>query len=192
MRVEGIITEGDLYNTPSIQLKNATELLRSGMKYILGTKELIWQKEYDDVATWLTDNHNKGLLCLGDCGRGKTLICYKLMDIVLRSYFADWCKAPFIKMDARKMGDMLEDINDHYYRIIIIDDVGTESETVKYGERHNSYFEMLDYCEKNSCLLIVTSNLTMKQFEDKYGTPAVDRMLSLMQPVVFKGNSLRR
>ena len=30
---------------------------------------------YREVATWLADNNSRGLICVGSCGLGKSVIC---------------------------------------------------------------------------------------------------------------------
>ena len=63
-------------NTVEISIPDAKNILWSGIKYF--TKEKArWLPEYEEIASWLTGNDGRGLLCFGNCGRGKTLICGK-------------------------------------------------------------------------------------------------------------------
>ena len=55
-------------------IPNAKNILWSGIKYFTG-EDARWLPEYEEVAGWVTGNEGRGLLCLGNCGRGKTLIC---------------------------------------------------------------------------------------------------------------------
>ena len=57
-----------------IQIPNAKELLQQGLQYFLGDSAQ-WLPCYDEIAAWMTDNQGRGLLCMGNCGLGKTLIC---------------------------------------------------------------------------------------------------------------------
>ena len=38
-----------------------------------------WPDEYDQIAAWLSDNQGKGLMLIGDCGRGKSLITTEIL-----------------------------------------------------------------------------------------------------------------
>ena len=62
-----------LDDDPAKAVEKAADLLMRGLAYSIGPTAQ-WLPEYDQVAEWLADNHGKGLMCIGDCGRGKTVI----------------------------------------------------------------------------------------------------------------------
>ena len=107
-------------------------------------KDVIWLDCYDKVAEWLTDNHNKGLFCMGGCGRGKTEITQRVIPILLSAYGTynennELCK-PCVRtfnavdmMDRKIFNDILSS------RYVCIDDVGTENDSVSYGERRRTF-----------------------------------------------------
>ena len=76
--------------------------------------------------------------------------------------------------------------------IIYIDDIGTEFLSVKYGEKRLSFAELVDEAEKKGKLLIVTTNLSLSELQQKYGERTLDRLRAITTPVVFKGDSLRK
>lgn len=73
-----------------------------------------------------------------------------------------------------------------------IDDIGTEFLSVKYGEKRLSFAELVDEAEKKGKLLIVTTNLSLSELQQKYGERTLDRLRAITTPVVFKGDSLRK
>ena len=145
-----------------------------------------WQPEYEEVAEWLRDNKGKGLLCMGNCGRGKTVITQRIIPILLRFYHG-------LVVNTITANDL----NEHYdeikqYKIIGIDDVGTESESVKYGERHVYFNEIVDLAERKDKLLILSTNLDGDEIKERYGARTADRLRGLTTQIIFPGESLRR
>lgn len=76
--------------------------------------------------------------------------------------------------------------------IIYIDDIGTESLSVKYGEKRMTFPELVDEAEKKGKLLIITTNLSLSEIKEKYGERTLDRLRAITTPIVFKGESLRK
>ena len=174
-----------------IHLENAKDVLKRGLHYFLG-EEAKWQPEYDEVADWLEDNKCRGLLCVGDCGRGKTLLCQKIMPTIFKFY-----------LDKELLVYDANDINDAYKddvkktdlidsrKFLMIDDFGLENEAVIYGEHKIVFNDIVDKAEKLGRLLILTTNLMPDEIESKYGRRTIDRLKAITKPVIFKGESLR-
>lgn len=169
----------------SKSLHQSKVLLFSGLNYFTNNMA-VWQPEYNEVAKWLVDNKGRGLLCLGNCGRGKTLICGKIIPILLN----DRCNKVVSCYDAQQLNANLDAVKQKH--IIYVDDIGAEFLSVKYGERRLSFAELVDEAEKKGKLLIVTTNLSLSELRDKYGERTVDRLRAITTPVVFKGDSLRK
>ena len=70
--------------------QDAYQLLMRGLVYILG-ETAQWLPEYDEVAEWLADNQGKGLMLIGDCGRGKTIITQQIMPLLFQHYLRHLC-----------------------------------------------------------------------------------------------------
>lgn len=180
-----------------IQIPHAREQLQAGLRFYLGASAQ-WLPCYDEIVEWLTDNHCRGLLCVGDNGLGKTLICQNILPVLLqqnmrkiiRSYSA-------IEMNAN-LSELLRQ------RIISIDDVGTEPlETKVDGIRRIAFSELVDASEKKGTLLVVSTNLRTNRGTDKDGNPipsiydryglrTFDRLRAVMKSVKFTGKSLRK
>lgn len=168
-----------------IQLPDAKEILRRGLKWAIGEKA-IWRPEYDKVADWLSDNKHKGLLCFGSDGLGKTLICDDIMENIFRYYL----RKNYIKLTAFQMKDHIEDINDSCS--VFIDDVGIEPTVVNYGERYEPFVEIIYNAERNGQLLVLTTNLNPKQLTERYGERTFNRLSAIVRPIVFTGGNLRK
>lgn len=167
-----------------IMIKNARDVLWRELQSELGD-DAQWLPEYDEVAAWLTDNQGKGLLCMGDCGRGKTLITNRILPRLFQ-----------------RIGKVLHihtaiELLDHYseispYKHICIDDMGTEPDAKRFGESHNYISELIDLAERKEKLLIISTNLNKEEILQRYDLRTFDRLRSLCMRVVFKGESLRR
>lgn len=144
-----------------------------------------WLPEYDLIADWLTDNKGKGLLLAGSCGRGKTLIATRVLPL----FFAERNLIYSIYNSYDLNSRQREVFRSH---ILCIDDLGIENESVQYGERKNVFVELIDSVEKKGKLLVVTTNLTQDEIDEKYGTRTIDRFFSCCEIVNFSGKSLRK
>ena len=168
-----------------ITIPEAKDNLWRGLNFFTNN-QAIWQPEYDEVAKWLSDNRGRGLLCLGNCGRGKTLICWKIIPLLLNYYHRKVINC----YDAQQMNAKLDEVK--RYHILYIDDIGTENVSVKYGEKRLAFPELVDEAEKKGKLLIVTTNLSIQELKEKYGERTVDRLRAITTPILFKGESLRK
>lgn len=176
---------------PSIRIPNAKEALLAGIQYFTGNRAK-WLPAYDDIADWLTDNHGKGLLCVGECGLGKTLICCNVLPVLIHHYCHKIVSVYDATALATRHNEAMHD------KLLVLDDIGTEPpESIIYGERHIYFNELVDEAEKRGNLLIITSNLRTKSkegfqsIEDTYGLRTLDRLNAITRTVTFRGKSLR-
>ena len=169
----------------SIKIPDSRNNLWAGIRYYTGDTAK-WLPEYEEVADWLSDNKERGLLCLGSCGRGKSLICNRVLPILLNHF----CGKVLSCYDAQQMNTDIDNVIKKH--IIYIDDVGTEGVSIKFGERRMAFSEIVDEAEKKGKLLIVTSNLTTERLKEKYGERTLDRLKGISRLILFKGESLRR
>ena len=168
-----------------ISIPNPKELLWSGLRHFEGDNAR-WLREYEDVARWLENNEGKGLLCYGNCGRGKSLICWKIIPVLIHNRY----KKVISCYDAQQMNADIDEVKSKH--LIYIDDIGTENFSIKYGEKRLAFSEIVDEAEKRGKLLIVTTNLSLKEIEQKYGERTMDRLVAITKRVKFLGESLRR
>lgn len=174
-----------LPSTVHISIPEAKDLLMRGINYFTGNKA-VWLPEYQDIADWLTDNKGRGLLCTGNCGRGKTLICSKIIPLLLNYY----CRKIVTCYDAQQMNAKLDEIKK--YHIISLDDIGTENITVKFGEKRVAFSEIVDEAEKKGKMLIISTNLSTDEIQAKYDVRVLDRLRAITKLVVFDGESMRK
>lgn len=186
-------------------LQDADVLLMRGLAYAIGPTAQ-WLPEYDAVADWLADNQGKGLMCIGDCGRGKTIITRDILPLVFKNYIqihdaqtGYWFHPVYSYFQAKELKSRWDEIVRG--KIICIDDVGTEPIAKVYGETHNYFSELVDLCNDRDKLLICSTNLTHAQLfggeEDGIVYPArcdqrtFSRLVGNTVRVYFEGEDLR-
>lgn len=173
-----------LPNLVNIAIPDAKSVLWRGLNYFTGKAE--WLPEYEEIGRWLSGNRGRGLLCYGNCGRGKSLICWKIIPLLLNHY----CRKIVSCYDAQQMNADIDAVKAKH--IIYIDDVGTENVSVKFGEKRLAFCEIVDEAEKRGKLLMLTTNLSLDQIAEKYGERTMDRLTAITTRVLFKGKSLRK
>lgn len=193
VRIDDIIgNEGDgIWSSVSndddrvyIKTPDAKRILARGIRHFVGDNA-VWLDEYDQVAEWLEDNKGLGLFCAGNCGRGKSVICQKVLPVI----FKYWHRKVVNTVTAVDLNKRFDEISQ--YKLISIDDIGTEAGAVVYGESHDYIQELIDLAERKQKLLIITTNLNIKEVGRKYGDRTVDRLRALTKCVIFEGESLR-
>lgn len=167
------------------RIEDASDLLKRGLKHFMGD-DYQWLPEYNEIVEWLSDNKGKGLVCMGNCGRGKTVICRNILSVI----FLHLLRQNYHVYESYELGDKIEDIKS-YCCNVMIDDIGIEQEFSRYGEKHIAFSEIVDIAEKKGILLVITTNLNAEQLKAKYDERTFDRLRSLTKCVVFKGDSLR-
>ena len=172
-------------STVGISVPDARNVLWQGIRHFIG-ESAVWLPEYERIAEWMTDNRGRGLLCFGNCGRGKTLVCGRVLPLVLNHY----CRKVVSCYDAQQLNARTDEVKSRH--IVYVDDIGTEAVSVKYGERRMAFPELADEAEKKGKLLLLTTNLSLDDLKDKYGERTVDRLRAITKTVLFSGESLRR
>ena len=171
-----------------IQIPNAKHLMELTLNRFINQngEKAKWLPEYNDIVDWLEDNNGLGLLLHGKCGLGKTImgryvipgiILYKLNKIVT-CYDTNVLNAKLDEALGKKL--------------ISIDDVGTEEVSVKFGEKRLAFAELMDMVEKQSKLIIITTNLSAEQLIAKYGDRTMDRIIATTKRIAFNGDSFRK
>lgn len=173
-----------LCDDPATAVEKAADLLMRGLAYAIGPSAQ-WLPEYDEVADWLSDNQGKGLMCIGDCGRGKTVITRDILSVLfaktIRVRFQDGTTGHpvynyFLAKELKSRWAEVERC-----KIICVDDVGTEAIAKVYGETHNYFAELVDICNDRDKLLICSTNLTQVQLfggrDDDPESPTYNQIL---------------
>ena len=178
--------------TIRIAIPDARENLENALNKVIGEQPLQWLPEYDEIVDWLADNEGRGLFCYGNVGRGKTLICAKAIPVLLNCIYhkvVEVVDAVTMNNQFRNAGKNEPKIKTAYLKCV--DDVGTESVLVEYGNKHEVFNEVVDEAERKGYLLLVTTNLTLDEFVKRYGERTLDRLRHITKCVKFKGDSLR-
>lgn len=183
------------YLSPGISIPNAKERMQKGLQHFLGD-DAKWLPEYDEIADWLSDNRGRGLLLIGTSGLGKSLICQKILPVLLSEAFGDVVDV----VNAREMGQVLDVLLQR--RCVIIDNLGSEpvSEMVNYRKRR-PFFELCDAAEQRGLLLIINTTLSTtrvrnplypQSIQERYGNEVLDRLRATTRVVELRGKSMRK
>ena len=144
---------------------------------------------YDEIAKWMDDNDGRGLLCIGGCGLGKTVICSMILPRLI-----NWYSRLGVKVyNSSELNQKYKEIADYGKTPIVIDDIGLEHRGKVWGEDLGYVFSgIVDDAEKSGRLLILTSNLKPEEIYKKYGERTYDRLLAIVKWVKFEGKSFRK
>ena len=182
-----------------IAIPNAKQVLWDALVYTLSQEGRVakWLPAYDQVSDWLSDNQGRGLLCIGSCGLGKSLLCREILPVIIYQYYN--LIVPLY--DARKINQkqMEQIMHEHLFSI---DDIGCESENVEWGKHTIPFNDIVDESEKRRSFMLLSTNLVpthsigkdgkvIPSIEDTYGLRTLDRLKKLTKVVVFKGPSFR-
>lgn len=156
--------------------------------------------EYARVIDWMTDTRSRGLLLMGDCGRGKSIIVTGLVPVLLAikgrhtvPIHADDFSKPY-PFAANTAGCDPKMTNLDYLACThfpIIDELGVESMVNDYGEKFEGFNRVINAAERYLRPLSISTNLTKEELLLRYGERTFDRLSHLCLIVKFKGESLR-
>lgn len=168
-----------------IKIPDARRQLANGLKFFCGDKAR-WNSGYDKIASWLSDNKTKGLMLVGDCGLGKSLIGMRIIPLLLNHY----CQRVVTVCTVAELNKAPDEIMAHH--IIYVDDVGTEDVSNNYGNRRIPFAELVDATERDGKLLMFSTNLNDTLIEQKYGKRAFDRLHAVVRKITITGQSMRK
>ena len=165
-------------------VEDARGILMRGLIHFIG-RSAEWLPEYDHVADWLNDNQGLGLLCFGNCGRGKSVLTTMVIPTILHY----WAHKIVYCYTADSMARYLDKIKS--YPLVCIDDIGVEGVANVYGNKTYALPAIVDEAERRGHLLILSTNLSPSELKTKYGERTMDRLRAICKPVMFAGDSLR-
>ena len=176
-----------------IRIPNAEQRIRGGLNYFVNhysggeIKQAIWiERNYRPIVEWMTNNNGRGLLMTGRCGLGKSLIGKHILPLIVR----DACHKIINVVNAQELNTRIDELLKLH--IIYIDDIGTEEVAKSYGNVRRTFSELCDAAEQKGKLLIISTNLTANELEEKYGERTLDRLKAITKFVPFFGESLRK
>ncbi len=176
-----------------VNILEAKEQIQNALDSWIG-KNHSWLKAYDTIVDWLTDNKNRGLVMLGNCGTGKTVMCKIILSLVKMQaldYKSNHSKM-FSAWNLNKEKEDILNFFEEHTNVTIIDDVGVESPLNDYGNKSMVFTEIVDVADRYGKLLVISTNLTLEGLRGTYGDRTVDRLKGMCQFVVFEGESMRK
>lgn len=170
-----------------LRLRGARHAMWASLRYFISKqgKNAVWIPEYDRVAAWLEDNDGKGLLMYGNCGMGKTILGMYVIPSLILALAGKVVKC-YNMDDMNRNPDEVKS-----KRFVYLDDIGTESVLMDYGNKRAVFAEIMDNAEKNGNLVIASTNLDREGLEGLYGSRVIDRIRSTMIAIPFNGKSMR-
>ncbi|MFR9546223.1 MAG: ATP-binding protein [Rikenellaceae bacterium] len=157
--------------------------------------------EYDAIVDWMVDTENKGLLLMGDCGRGKSVIItgvipvlLRMQNIVARAIHAQDLSKQLSRDNPHAYAQRLETNLDYLLRshFPIIDDIGVENHINNFGEKAEGVNMIINTAERYHRPLFLTTNLSSQEILNRYGERTMDRLNHLCRVIEFNGESLRK
>ena len=143
--------------------------------------------EYKEVIQWLSNSEGKGLLMTGSNGRGKTVILKGVLPLIFKSRGYILRVLNSGEIDYKTFHSYLDS-----KAFIAIDEMGKDNIINDYGTKSDPVEAAIDHCEDRIKMLLMTSNLTAKEIQARYGNRTLDRIKRLCKVVVFKGESYRK
>lgn len=154
----------------------------------------------DYGARELEQGNYRGLFLKGDCGLGKSL------GLKLLAAEFGWpvisavdYESEFMTLERDAFDEFADGLNffGEPYRVIVIDDLGAESEKVnKYGTSTNVMEYVMDrryrMFLRNRCRTLVACNLGDEDLSRRYGLRIDSRLDQMMRFVFVTGRSLRQ
>lgn len=141
--------------------------------------------EHDEIIDWMMDTKGKGLILVGDCGRGKSSIITGVIPVIFNMRYGKL----IFPLPATDMLNAKNLLQTSFY---CIDDVGTESIKNHFGEKSEVFASVMDDAERYFKPVFISTNLTGQQIIDRYGKRTMDRIVRLCRIVKFKGESFRK
>ena len=197
LRTSGVVVERKAvtFSVGSVDL--CKKLLSESFKKLDNTTvNFQWLPEYNEIVEWMSNTNGKGLLLMGDCGRGKTTILRSVIPLIFYLKFKKVVKS--ISANELNLPDSQRAIKTIGWSIIStswcfnIDEVGTENAESNFGERYEPFNKIIDNAENTIKLVFISTNLTKEQLLQRYGERTYDRLIRLCRVVEFKGPSLRK
>lgn len=183
-------------------INKAGELLESIFKAVDSTVEQYTPlPEYFDIQHWMLNTEGKGLLLMGSCGRGKSVIAsgvipvlFRLKGKILHPVHAQDMHKPTPQQPYLGYGQRPETWLDFLQRtnFPILDELGVEMQMNDYGEKCEGFNLVINAAERYNRPMFITTNLTEEQILARYGERTLDRLGHLCKMVKFTGDSLRK
>lgn len=142
--------------------------------------------EYERVVDWMCNNRGKGLLLMGDVGRGKTVISAGVIPGLFYYRLRKIVKPTAAENMPLRVDSLVKQ------PFLCIDDLGTEPLANNYGVKFEAFTRLINEAEARLKLVFISTNLTIEELIDRYGERSADRLIRLCKIIKFEGSSLRK
>ena len=189
---------------PCIAIPYAKQWLWAGIMGRTSKEVARWIPAYEQVTEWLSDNRGRGLICFGERGLGKTLICSTILPQLIRKF----SNRVVTTCNATALASQLDTLLKKQQSVIYIDDLGTEPVEVNHFDdksktwaHRQPFCELVDACEQRGNILIVSTNLRTSPhsqhpewpcIKTRYGERTYDRLKAITRTILFRGESMRK
>ncbi|MBR1377986.1 MAG: ATP-binding protein [Bacteroidaceae bacterium] len=153
------------------------------------------------TAEWLTSNKNRvGLLLYGTRGNGKTSLALAIQKVINTLFDSSYAEERHgvTTVSALDIANLAKNESAYYKRVceaelLHIDDLGCEPASIKvYGNETSPITDMLYYRYDHQLYTVITSNLSLEDIEERYGSRLADRFYEMFDRIAFSGRSYRR
>lgn len=145
--------------------------------------------------------NNMGLIVLGKPSIGKTMVINSWLSTELKSavyLVADEIASEYSLNGEKAYYDIRDDKNKIPYTIrkrdpipLCIDDIGSESDALHFGASRNVIKDVITKMYRNNNTLFGTSNYSIDELQQRYGTRVIERLKEKCFFVVLEGPSYR-
>ncbi len=147
----------------TFSLPSATAFIEAFLRHQLA--QVAWYPALDELAAYLSHNRGRGLILMGNPGRGKTLLATKLLPLVIRQE----CQRIVSVYNNLALSDRERFEEMRVKWIKCLDDVGRERQVNNYGIRYDLFPYLVDDAYANGKFLAMTTNETWQGLNDRYG-----------------------
>lgn len=150
------------------------------------------RQEARKMAEWIYQWDSQWVALLsGNVGTGKTTLMNAVIEATTprkiwhREFSADF------SLSVLKDPEIILRVAEQ--PLVAMDDVGREATEVNfYGNSLTPMADFLEYRYREKKKTILTTNLSLKEFVEKYGERVKSRMKEMVFPVIFLGGDFRR
>ena len=179
--------------------ENCRELFCDTFRVIDQTmRRFVFLPEYEEIVDWMTDTKGKGLLLMGACGRGKSIIIQGVIPVLMKmkgytarpSHAQSFYFPPQFSTGNWPCPSCFEYLLRTSFPVI--DELGVEGQRNEYGEKSEGFNLIINAAEMTCKPLFVSTNLSGDEIVNRYGERTLDRLGHLCRIVTFSGESMRR
>lgn len=131
----------------------------------------------------------KGIFICGGTGTGKTYALYamsKKYDIKVENWIDIMEDIKSKMSNNQSVGDLIDSLTSE--KFLAIDDVGAENQTNYSQEK---FYMIVNRIYNRMSRLFISTNLTLEQFQDKYGERLFSRIAEMCEIVELTGEDKR-